>query len=222
MKRFGRCSTLVTVMAACGIGTAHAQTAGTTFPDRGYVELTVGATLGHKSNSSVGVEAGYTLNDEWQLFLEGGRMGNVATSDVDARALTIGNAIGASVSTVQRAAYFDIGAKYRILKEYGKWRPYALLGVGSAGVKTTVNFAINGNDVTNQLGQYGVQLGKDLSGSVTKFFLTFGVGANALFGKRYLVDLSYRYGRIFPRTNDIVNDQGINTQRLQAGFGIRF
>jgi opacity protein-like surface antigen len=52
--------------------------------------------------------------------------------------------------------------------------------------------------------------------------LTVGVGTNATLGKRYLLDLAYRYGRIFPRTGRIANDQGINTQRLQAGIGIRF
>jgi opacity protein-like surface antigen len=221
MKRFVRYSTLMTVLAACGTGTAHGQTSGTTGPDKEYAELTVAATLGHKSASSIGGEAGYTLSDTWQVFLEAGRMGNVATADVDARALTIGNAIGANVSTAQRAAYFDIGAKYR-LNEYGRWRPYAILGVGAAAVKTTTNFTIGGNDVTGQLDQHGVQLGNDLSGTLTKAFLTVGVGTNATLGKRYLLDLAYRYGRIFPRTGRIANDQGINTQRLQAGIGIRF
>jgi opacity protein-like surface antigen len=221
MKRFVRYSTLTTVLAVSGTGTAHGQTAGTTAPDREYAELTVGATLGHKSASSIGGEAGYTLTDTWQVFLEAGRMGNVATADVDARALTIGNAIGANVSTVQRAAYFDVGARYR-LHEHGKWRPYALLGVGAAAVKTTTNFSIGGNDVTGQLDQYGVQLGNDLSGTLTKAFLTVGVGTNATLGQRYLLDLSYRYGRIFPRTSRVANDQGINTNRLQAGIGIRF
>ena len=221
MKRFVRCSTLITVLTACGTGTVRGQTAGTAGPDRGYAELTVGATLGHKSGSSIGGEAGYTLTDTWLVFLEAGRMGNVATADVDARALIIANAIGASASTVQRAAYFDVGARYR-LYEYGRWHPYALLGVGAAGVKTTTNFSIGGNDVTGQLDQYGAQLGNDLSGTVTKAFLTVGVGANTTLGKRYLVDLSYRFGRLFPRTSRIANDHGINTQRLQAGIGIRF
>ena len=63
---------------------------------------------------------------------------------------------------------------------------------------------------------------KARSGTLTKAFLTVGVGTNATLGQRYLLDLSYRYGHIFPRTGEIANDQGINTQRLQAGIGIRF
>jgi opacity protein-like surface antigen len=229
MKRFVRCSTLMTVMAACGIGAAHAQTAGAG-PDRGYAELTVAATLGHKSDSSIGGEAGYSLTDALQVFVEGGRMGNVATKDVDARAMIIGNAIGANVSTAQRAAYVDVGVKYRLSEHFrwrpswltDRWRPYGLLGVGAASVKTTTNFSIGGNDVTGQLDQYSVQLGNDLSGTLTKAFLTVGVGTNATLGKDYLLDLSYRYGRVFSRTSQIADDHGINTQRLQAGIGFRF
>jgi opacity protein-like surface antigen len=221
MKRFVRYSTVITVTVVCGVGTARAQTSGTPVPGRGYAEFTLGATLGHKSDSSIGGEVGYGVTDALQIFFEAGRMGNVATSDIDARAQLIGNRIGASISTGQTAAYFDAGVKYR-LSEYGRWRPYALLGVGAASVKTTVNFAIGGNDVTSRIDQYGVQLGSDLSGTFTKMFLTVGAGTTATIGKRYLADLSYRYGRIFPKTSEVENDQGINTQRVQVGIGIRF
>jgi opacity protein-like surface antigen len=230
MKRLVRCTTLMTVLTAWGIGTAHAQAAGTTGPDRGYADFTFGTTLGHRSSSSVGGEAGYTVTDALQLFLEGGRMGDVATTNVEALANVIANDIGGSASTTQRAAYFDIGVKYRLSEHFKgrpgwlheRWRPYGLLGVGSASVKTTTNVSIAGTDVTSQLAQYNVQLGSDLSGTVTKAFLTVGVGTNATLGRRYLLDLSYRYGRIFSRTSEIPGDQGINTNRLQAGFGIRF
>ena len=36
------------------------------------------------------------------------------------------------------------------------------------------------------------------------------------------VDATYRYGRIFPKTDTIENDVAITTQRVQAGVGIRF
>jgi opacity protein-like surface antigen len=216
MKRLVRYSTLVVLMVACRVGTAGAQTA-----EQWYGELTAAATLGHKSDSSVGGELGYTWTEERQLFLELGRMGNVATSAVDDRAQIIAQAIGASASVAQKAIYFDAGLKYR-LADRGRWRPYGLLGLGVARVKTESNFSVNGNDVTNQLDQFGVQFGSDLSGSVTKFLLTLGVGANVPFGSRYLADLSYRYGRIFARSGAIEDDTGINTQRVQAGVGIRF
>ena len=221
MKHFVRYLAAIVVTAASAVGTARAQTAAATGPDRGYAAFAIGATFGHKSDSSIGGEVGYGLTDALQVFLEGGRMRNVATTDVNARAQTIANAIGANVSTVQKATYYDAGLKYR-LPRYGMWRPYALLGVGAASLKTAASFSVGGNDVTSRLDQLGVQLGSDLSGTLTKIFLTVGVGTNITFGQRFLADLSYRYGRIFPKTSEIDNDRGINAPRVQAGVGIRF
>jgi opacity protein-like surface antigen len=217
MNRLARYSMLIALMVAGRVGAVDAQTG----DEQWYAEFTAAATLGHKSDSSVGGELGYTWTDERQLFLELGQMGNVATSAVDERAQFIARAIGASASVAQKATYFDAGLKYR-LAERGRWRPYGLVGLGLARVKTESNFTVNGNDVTDQLDQYGVLLGSDLSGSVTKFFLTLGVGANVPFGRRYLADLSYRFGRIFPRGGAIEDDTGINTQRVQGGVGILF
>ena len=222
MKRLARYSTVIALMTACWVGTAGAQTAVAAAGDRWYGELTAAATLGHKSDSSIGGELGYDWIDERQLFFEVGRMGNVATSALEARAQIPAGAIGATVSSIaQKAVYFDAGLKYRLAPR-GMWRPYGLIGLGAARVTTDTHFSVNGTDVTGQLDQFGVQLGSDLSGSVTKFFLTVGVGANVPFGKRYLADLSYRYGRIFPRSGAIEDDAGVNTQRVQAGIGIRF
>ena len=222
MKCFVRYSTLMAVLFACEAGTARAQTPGAAAPERVYAELTAGATFGHTSNSSIGVEAGYRLLDinspvvdKMYVFVEGGRMGNVATADLDARAQSLATFIGASVTTTQEAKYFDAGLKFRLMQlGYGGWRTYVLFGVGAASVTTSANFS-GGNGLQ-------VQLGQDLSSTLTKPLVTVGVGTNATFGKRLLVDITYRYGRIFPKTAVIENDVAINTQRLQAGIGIRF
>lgn len=221
MKRLVRYSAFIAVTLASGVGMAHAQTGGATAPDRGYGAFTAGATFGHESDSSFGGEVGYGLIGALQLFLEAGRMGNVATRDVDTRAQKIAAAIGANASTVQKAIYYDAGLKWR-LPQYGRWRPYVLAGAGAASVKTEASFSVGGSDVTNRLDQLGVQLGSDLSGTLTKVFATAGVGTNVTFGSRFLVDLSYRYGRIFQKRSEIEGDRGINTQRAQAGLGIKF
>lgn len=225
MKRFAM---VLMVAFAGGVGSLSAQTPGaaTTSPQRypWYAELAAAATLGHTGSSSVGVEAGYSFTDEWQLFVESGRMGNVASADLDLRAQTIANFIRGSASTAQRAVYFDVGLKYRTWP-VGKTHPYVLMGVGTAGVKTSASFFVNGTDVTAQLPELGVLLGTDLSGSLTKPFLTIGGGFTMPLTSRYpryLVDVSYRYGRIFPKSSEIENDLGINTQRAQVGIGIRF
>ena len=232
MTRFVRLSTMIVVGLACGASVAHAQTPAPASTDKGYAEFTLAATLGHKSDSSVGAEVGYKLMDvnspfvdQLYVFAEGGRMGNVATSDMDARAQLVANAIGATASTTQEVNFFDAGVKVRImqLSRHG-WHPYALLGLGAARVKSSSNFVKGSSDITSQLPQFDppVQLGADLAGNTTKFLLAIGAGANAKFGKRWIVDVTYRYGRIFPKTDLIVDDVAISTQRVQAGVGIRF
>jgi opacity protein-like surface antigen len=222
MKRFAM---VLLVTLTGGVGSVVAQTPGVATDNESrpwYGELAAAATFGHKSSGSVGLEAGYSLSDAWQLFVEVGRMSNVATTDVDQRGQIIANYISGSVSTVQRAAYFDAGVKYSLVP-IGMWHPYGVLGLGGASVKTSTAFAVNGVDVTGQLlDVYGVRLGNDLSSTLTKLFLTVGVGATMPFRSRYLVDIGYRYGRIFPKTSVIDQDKAINTQRLQAGIGVRF
>ncbi len=65
-------------------------------------------------------------------------------------------------------------------------------------------------------------LGNDLTGSLTKGLIVIPVGAQTDFARRYLVDISYRFGRILARSGAIENDVGISTQRVQVGVGIRF
>ena len=69
---------------------------------------------------------------------------------------------------------------------------------------------------------YGIELGNDLSESLTKTFITVPVGIEYAFLKRFIIDGSYRYGRIAARPTDIDNDVPITAQRVQVGFGVRF
>jgi opacity protein-like surface antigen len=217
MTRFAMLAIVCVTSLFLAAGVARAQTPKSA-EGRYSAEITAAATLGHKSDSAFGAELDYRFNDDWDVFVEAGRMGNVASSALDARAQVIANAIGASTSLVQRAAYFDVGGRYRLMAR-GRWDPYVMLGFGAASVKTRTNFSINGVDVTN--GDL-VRVGTDLAGTLAKPFLTIGAGATMPFKHRYFVDLSYRYGRIFARTSQIENDNGVNTQRVQLGVGVKF
>jgi opacity protein-like surface antigen len=216
--RMNRFAMVLVVILAGGVGSVSAQTPGasTATEDRPwYGELAAAATFGHKSSGAVGLEIGYSLNDEWQVFVEGGRMSNVATAALDQRAQNFANGIGSSgVSTTQRVLYFDVGARYQPAP-YGMWHPYGLLGLGAASVKTSTAFGSISSDVT-------FNLGNDLSSTLTKLFLTVGGGVTVPFKDRYLVDVSYRYGHISAKTSAILDDVGINTNRIQAGIGVRF
>jgi opacity protein-like surface antigen len=104
--------------------------------------------------------------------------------------------------------------KYEMLAG-AKALPYVMLGGGVARVKQDATFSVGGTDVTNDLQQYFVVLGTDLSGSVTKPMFTAGIGVAWPVWKQLVLDFQYRYGRIFL-------DQGININRVGIGLGFRF
>jgi opacity protein-like surface antigen len=205
-------------------GTAQAQTppppvARASSP-RAYAEVTFGPTFGHKVSASAGAEAGYYFEDYgFGVFAEGGRMSNIATSQIDAKAKVIADGIGGTFQAKQPATYFDVG----IVKRFSPMHhitPYALLGVGAASVSNKVSFAIAGADVTGQLPQLGVQIGGDLSRSYTKVFVTLGAGGHMTLMDRWFADFSYRYGLI--AKNALFEYNSISTNRLQFGVGMKF
>jgi opacity protein-like surface antigen len=223
MMRVTKLVLLWMALLVAGASMAEAQTTPAGDEGRYYVGGAVGATLGNKSGFAGGVELGGRITEQIEGFLEFGRMRNVATTDVEARASLIASHIQASASTVQKATYFAIGGKYRGPVFAGMWRPYIGFGVGVAKVETVATFVVNGTDVTAQLlPLYGVALGNDLSDSLNKVFITVPIGVQGTFLKRYVIDGSYRFGRILAKPDDIDRDVSINAQRIQFGFGVRF
>ena len=221
MISFARVAMLGIAMLTAGA--VQAQTTPASRSDgRVYAEVAVGSTFGHVSARSVGGELGVRLTDAVEVFVEGGRMDNVATADFDARAQIIATFIRGSSSVVQKATYVDAGVKYR-LPVGGMVRPYVGVGFGAAKVTRQVSFAVNGTDVTSQLlDRFGIQLGNDLTDAVNKPFVMVTFGAQALIAHHFVVDGSYRYGRMSPKTDAIDGDVGINAQRVQIGVGVRF
>lgn len=222
MIRSVRVLPILFAVTFCGAAPLHAQSAAST-SSRFYAEIDVAATLGHKSDKAVGGEAGYRLRPQLDVFFEGGHIGNAASADLDSRATTIGNAVGASASAVAKVNYFDAGARYHIqTTRTGPFQPYVTAGVGAAHVKNQTTLSVNGTTVDPT--SLGVLFGTDLNGTETSGFFMLGGGGTVPFGKRYLVDVSYRYGRVFQKSdsNGNVVIAGINTHRVQAGLGITF
>jgi opacity protein-like surface antigen len=219
MMRCTRVAKLWLVGTLCA-GAASAQTpAAAPAPDsRFYVELTFGPTLGHESDKSVGVEAGMRVADQLDGFLEGGHIGNAATTDFEQRGQKIANALGANLSSVEKVNYFDIGLRY-LVPVMSKAHPYIAFGVGVAQVSTETNLTVNGAPV----GPDAASIGTDLVGTFKRPFIMFGVGANMTFATRFFGDLSYRFGHISGETDgsDVVL-AAISTQRIQFGIGVRF
>jgi opacity protein-like surface antigen len=210
------------VAVLVGVGTVHAQTPGApSSPGIGYAEVTFGPTFGHKASGSVGGEAGYFFGSVG-IFGEAGRMGDIATTQIESKAQIIAGAINGTFQAKQPANYFDAGVVWRFQTMHHV-TPYALFGVGSAKVSNRVTFAVAGSDVTSQLNQFGVQVGGDLAGSYTKVFVTAGAGVHATFRDRWISDVSYRFGRVGQDTvSGEVIYKPISTNRLQFGAGIKF
>jgi opacity protein-like surface antigen len=216
MTRFVCLPMVFAAALTLGASAAHAQTA---VPDPGEgarysAQIDAAATLGHTSASSFGGELDYHLVRQWSVSFEFGRMRNIASSDLQARANLIANQLQSTATPTQKATYYDFGVRYR-LSPHGMWHPYLAAGIGAATVTTHTNFQTGANEVS-------VITGVDLDGTVTKPLFVIGGGVTVPFASRYFVDGSYRYGRIFARTGVIEKDNGINTQRLQIGVGIRF
>src|SRR5258706_2415743 len=145
-------------VSLCMASVAQAQTTEL----RKFVEFAVGPTFGHKSDVSLGVEGGFPLNESFDVFAEGGRMRNVATSDLDAAAAVVGQFIGGTGVAKQSVGYFDAGVRY-LIPTQGQFEPYVSLGLGFAKVSRSATFTVGGTDVTSQLlDRFVVQLGGDL------------------------------------------------------------
>ena len=221
MVRFARVLSYAVIGLLAVAARVQAQAAPVLDTSRFYAEFTGGANFGHTSSGTLGAEGGYRIKGPWQVFFEAGHMFTVGSSDLDARAQTIGNAVGATTSASYKISYYDGGVRYnpQILFR-NMFEPYLELGFGGATVTAQTTFAVNGTVVPPE--SLGVQLGEDLSGTVGKGFIMFGGGATSAFATRYFADGSLRYGRVLARTSVIENDTGINTLRLQFGVGIRF
>ena len=218
MKRFA-CVAAVCLVATLGIGVRSARAQAAPAADsQMYAEINFGPTLGHKSDAFVGGEFGYRLTETLDLFVEGGHLGNVATTDLDDRAAIIANHLGGTASTAFKVNHFDVGVRYRI-DGTPTIHPYVLGAIGVAHVNTEVAFSVNGTVIDPSS---TVQVGSDLSGSLNKTMIVIGFGINVPFKTRFFGDLGYRYGAILSKTDNFETDKTISTQRIVLGAGIRF
>ena len=200
---------------------AYAQlpAATSTASSKGYAEVVAQSAFSNVTSQSFGGELGVTLGDGLQLFVEGGLIRDVATSDISSGATQVALALGAlqpaAVSyTVKEPVSFGVAGLRYLFPGSARVQPYVLAGGGVARVKKDVAFQLGGADASSTLAQY-VTLGSDLSGTATKPMLSVGAGAVWTVWQKLIVDFQYRFGRVF-------DDTPINTSRAGAGIGVRF
>ena len=207
---------IAAVLAGMAItGTAHAQTL-----SRGYVEGVAQSTFGGVTSQGYGAEVGFHIGLNVQVFGEFMHVNDTATSGLATSAQLIANALSQTQSNVaysaKQPATFGVGGVRFIFPTTTKLEPYVLVGAGVAKVEKDVTYSIGGSDVTNNLPQYGVVLGTDLSGTETKMMLDLGAGLAWPIASKLVVDFQYRYGRVF------LSDEGLNINRAGVGIGLRF
>jgi hypothetical protein len=216
--------TFVTLACAMALsGTAGAQTAANPSPEgsTGYIEGVAQAAFGNVTSQSFGAEGGVTVAPKLVVFGEFGWVRDTAPSEVGVAAqaiagyLTAQQTASVGYSVKQPVTFGVVGVKYLIPYD-AEIQPYVLGGMGIARYTRDVSFTVGGTDVTSNISQYGVVLGSDLSGSMTKPMLTAGGGVAWTFHAPLVVDLQFRYGRIF------AEGKGINVSRAGIGIGIRF
>lgn len=152
--------------------------------------------------------------------LEGGWMSSV----VSAHRIDSANAIAtylaqtqgqpASASVKVPAGYGAVNVRYRLMTK-PRYHVYALGGGGLSVTSPKSTFTLGGTDVTGSIAQYGVTVGKDLSGSTAGGLLNVGLGAIFPRGK-WVGDASYRFTSMFNGgTTTLVN-------RLNFAIGYTF
>jgi opacity protein-like surface antigen len=217
MRLFAACALAVLAIAS----PASAQTAPAADTDRGYVEGVVQSAFGNVTSQSYGVELGVKVIPNVQVFAEAGMVRDVATSEIGAAAQAIAGFLSQTQASVQfrvkqPVTFGAAGLKF-VIPTASALRPYVMGGGGIAQVKQDVTFTVAGTDVTpNLASQFGVQLGSDLSGTFTKPMIVAGAGVMWPAWQRLVVDVQYRYGRIF------AEDNALTVSRAGVGVGLRF
>ena len=213
---------IVGTIALCGVVDAQVLKSANPPASRGYVEGVAQSAFGQATSQSYGGELGFTIMDNLQVFVEGGKTRNVAGPALGDSAQAIAGYLNQTQSSTatftakQPVAFGAAGVKYLIQANIPKLEPYVLGGFGFARISQDVHFFVGGTDVTSSLDQFRVVLGNDLSGDSTKPLLTIGGGVAWPVWERIVVDFQYRYGRIFN------SDESINMSRAGIGLGVRF
>jgi hypothetical protein len=187
---------------------------------KGQVGILVGASSVQNVGALLGAQAAFHVDDNIDIVAEGIWMQDTVTRLRLETAKTIAGALQTSqgktaTGVVDAPAYYGgIGVRY--LLPFGTAaRPYLTAGGGVARVVYRPAFTLGGADVTTTLATYGVTLGADITGEVTK--PAFGGGFGLMFEKgKIVIDGGVRLLSIQ------TEGQKTNVLRAQLGIGIKF
>lgn len=216
----GVCAIAMAVPAFGQTPTAPAAAAATT-PLAG---VDVGVIGGLSSVQNVGglagVQVAYRVTDKVHLVGEGVWMQDAVTRARLSGITTFGSFLSTSqgktaTATLDAPAYYGGASARFLIPMQGIVHPYAAVGGGMAKIVSRPKFTLGGADVTSSLATYGITLGTDFGGEVTKFALTGGVGL-LIDKNRVSFDLGLRL------TSVQTEGQKTNILRGQVGISYRF
>lgn len=185
-----------------------------------YIGGHMGVGIVDGASFVVNAEAGYRVWKHLDLLMEGGYSGDLATHAGKDKAAAIATVLQnlsgqpASSSLTIPSGYLTIGGRW-VFEARGKYRPYALVTIGGAYVNVKSKFTVGGQDVTGSLGDAGITLGNDLTGSYRPFAVDFGFGVLRPWG-HWVFDGSVRI------MNVATNDNHTNLTRVLVGMARRF
>lgn len=194
---------------------AQAPAPAPTPTSKGYAEVVAQSAFGNVTSQSFGGEVGVNVMPSLQVFVDAGLVRDAAPASLGTNAQRIATGIAAVAGStdfhVKQPVTFGVVGVKAVVPTGTIVQPYLAVGGGIAQVKRDVTFTVPSGDLT----QF-VTLGEDLSGSETKPMLSVGGGIGVPLGRNFVVDLQYRYGRIF------TTGEGLNVTRAGIGFGVRF
>ena len=185
-----------------------------------YLGGITGITAVQNVGGQFGGELGHQISDRLSLFGEAVWMQDVVTR----RRLDAAADVASFVQTTQGAtttgsvvapSFYGGGGARVMLVTSGSIRPYLSGGAGVAHVVLKPEFTISGSDVSSDMAKYGVTLGNDLTGEMTKPAFRFGAGVLVPQGRWYI---SGEFGVTSIQTPD----QTTNVIRVGVGVGVRF
>jgi hypothetical protein len=209
------------VLAAVAIGIAvpaAAQTPGAT--GEWAVGVNTGVAVVDKATGVVAGEVSRRVSDNLDLLAEGVWLANGAShqqrNGVGSLADYLARTQGQDASGSVDVHVFYVGAGVRwLVGSLGRLQPYGIVTGGLAHTKPNATFMLGGADVTGSIGDYGIGLGKDLSGSSNSGAVSAGLGVLAGSGPLYF-DIGARWMNIGG------SSARVNVGRFVIGGGYRF
>lgn len=184
-----------------------------------YAGVNTGVSVVEKFSGAVGVEAGMRLWRNLDGVAEFFWTPNAVTSGQLGRINTLADTLDAygdgAGSLKVPTAYYGVGGRW-VFENSGRYRPYVLVTIGAARTNLKPTLTLDGQNVVDSAGDYGITLGDDVIGAHARFATEGGIGIVMAYGDTWYFDAGARLMSISG------NEERTNVARLVIGGGYRF